>query len=114
MYRLSHLFLPFSLLIIALEIQIVCCCFQVFVNGEVYDVGTVKLYEANNTTTIVGIILGIVAALVAGALLALVVMMYFRKKKQGEEIRGEKNNKKVANMSITSLFGSVCLLSYVS
>lgn len=61
-------------------------------NREVYNVGTVGKYETNNTSTIVGIILGIVSALVIGAGLALVAMMYFRKKKQGEEIRGEKRH----------------------
>lgn len=57
---------------------------RVFVNGEVYDVGTVVNDETNNTTTIVGIILGIVAALVLGATLALAVMVYLRKKKTEE------------------------------
>lgn len=66
---------------------------QVFVNGEVYNVGTVGNYEINNITIIVGIILGIVAALVVGAGLALAVMMYFRKKKQGEEMRKIKSCK---------------------
>lgn len=64
-------------------------------NGEVYNVGTVVNDETNNTTTIVGIILGILAALVVGASLALAVMVYLRKKKTGEETRGEKKLKKL-------------------
>lgn len=53
---------------------------------DVYDVGTVGTDESNNTTVIVGIVLGIVGALVVGALLALVVMFHLRKKKIGEEL----------------------------
>uniref|UniRef100_A0A3P8UKG0 Macrophage-stimulating protein receptor n=1 Tax=Cynoglossus semilaevis TaxID=244447 RepID=A0A3P8UKG0_CYNSE len=52
---------------------------QVFVNGEAYDVGTVAYH--NNTTVIVGIVLGIIAALVLGAGLALVAMFQLKKKK---------------------------------
>lgn len=55
---------------------------QVFVNGEAYDVGTVAYH--NNTTVIVGIVLGIIAALVLGAGLALVAMFQLKKKKTGE------------------------------
>lgn len=76
-----------------------------FVNGEVYNVGTVVNDETNNTTTIVGIILGIVAALVVGASLALAVMVYLRKKKTGEETRGKKTTQKVADVNIPSLRG---------
>lgn len=64
-----------------------------FVNGEVYNVGIVVNDRTNNTTTIVGIILGILAALVVGASLALVVMVYLRKKKTGEETGGGKKSK---------------------
>lgn len=74
-------------------------------NGEVYNVGTVVNDETNNTTTIVGIILGIVAALVVGASLALAVMVYLRKKKTGEETRGKKTTQKVADVNIPSLRG---------
>lgn len=56
------------------------------VGWDVYDVGTVGTDESNNTTVIVGIVLGIVGALVVGALLALVVMFHLRKKKIGEEL----------------------------
>lgn len=76
-----------------------------FVNGEVYNVGTVVNDETNNTTTIVGIILGIVVALVVGASLALAVMFYLRKKKTGEETRGKKTTQKVADVNIPSLRG---------
>lgn len=81
-----------------------------FVNGEVYNVGTVGNYDTNNITIIVGIILGIVAALVVGAGLALAVMMYFRKKKQGEEMRGW-GNINVCSFELSVFTGSVCLLS---
>lgn len=81
-----------------------------FVNGEVYNVGTVVNDETNNTTTIVGIILGIVAALVLGATLALAVMVYLRKKKTGEETRGEKNNPKSCRCEHTFFKGTVPLL----
>lgn len=53
---------------------------------DVYDVGTVGNDDSNNTTVIVGIVLGILGALVVGAGLALVVMMHLRKKKIGEEL----------------------------
>lgn len=59
-------------------------------NGEAHDIGTVGIYKTNNTTTIVGIVMGIVAALVVGAGLALAVMIYLRKKKRGEETREKK------------------------
>lgn len=80
-----------------------------FVNGEVYNVGTVVNDETNNTTTIVGIILGIVAALVVGASLALAVMVYLRKKKTGEETRG-KNNAKSCRCEHNFFKGTVRLL----
>lgn len=57
------------------------------VSQEVYDVGTVVNDESNNTTVIVGIVLGIIAALVVGAGLALIVMIHLRKKKRGEKIQ---------------------------
>ncbi|XP_039971985.1 macrophage-stimulating protein receptor-like isoform X2 [Xiphias gladius] len=53
---------------------------RVFVNGEMFDVGTV-VYDDNNTV-IVGIVLGIIAALVVGAGLALIVMIHIKKKKR--------------------------------
>lgn len=53
---------------------------------DVYDVGTVGNDDSNNTTVIVGIVLGILGALVVGAGLALVVMFHLRKKKIGEEL----------------------------
>ncbi|KAM6927968.1 macrophage-stimulating protein receptor-like [Xenentodon cancila] len=55
---------------------------RVFVNGDVYDVGTVVYGNDNNPTAILGIVLGIIAALVVGAGLALAVMIYLRKKKR--------------------------------
>nr|XP_046239440.1 macrophage-stimulating protein receptor-like isoform X2 [Scatophagus argus] len=55
---------------------------RVYVNGEVYDVGTVVNDDSNNKSVIAGIVLGIIAALVAGAGLALIVMMHLRKKKR--------------------------------
>lgn len=107
---LSPLFLQFS----SLNIDSFASASKVFVNREVYNIGTVGLYETNNTTTIVGIILGIVAALVVGAGLALVVMMYFRKKKQGEEKKGGGSNTKRGKYEHTVFTGAVCLLSHVS
>lgn len=56
------------------------------VGWDVYDVGTVGNDDSNNTTVIVGIVLGILGALVVGASLALVVMNHLRKKKIGEEL----------------------------
>lgn len=55
---------------------------NVFVNGEVFDVGTVIISEGNTSTVIAGVVLGILAALVAGAGLALAVMIHLRKKKR--------------------------------
>ncbi|XP_041813694.1 macrophage-stimulating protein receptor-like isoform X2 [Chelmon rostratus] len=55
---------------------------RVFVNGEVYNVGTVVNDDSNNNTVIAGIVLGIIAALVVGAGLALIVMIHLRKKKR--------------------------------
>ncbi|KAG8007734.1 Hepatocyte growth factor receptor [Nibea albiflora] len=55
---------------------------KVFVNGMVYDVGTVANDDGNNITVIAGIVLGIIAALVVGAGLALLVMIHLRKKKR--------------------------------
>lgn len=81
-------------------------------NGEVYDVGTVMNDETNNTTTIVGIILGIVAALVVGASLALAVMVYLRKKKTGEETRGKKNNAKSCRCEYTFFKWTIRLLFF--
>ncbi|XP_070815962.1 macrophage-stimulating protein receptor-like isoform X1 [Chaetodon trifascialis] len=54
---------------------------RVFVNGKVYNVGTVVNDDSNNTV-IAGIVLGIIAALVVGAGLALIVMIHLRKKKR--------------------------------
>ncbi|TKS71313.1 Macrophage-stimulating protein receptor [Collichthys lucidus] len=55
---------------------------KVFVNGMVYDVGTVANDDGNNSTVIAGIVLGIIAALVAGAGLALLVMIHLKQKKR--------------------------------
>ncbi|XP_019214769.1 macrophage-stimulating protein receptor isoform X3 [Oreochromis niloticus] len=55
---------------------------RVFVNHEVYDVGTVLFDDSFNQNAIVGIVLGIIAALVVGAALALIVMIHLRKKKR--------------------------------
>lgn len=57
------------------------------VNGEVYNVGTVVNDDTNNSTVIVGIVLGIIAALVVGAGLALIVMIHLRKKKRGKNMQ---------------------------
>lgn len=57
---------------------------NVFVNGEVFDVGTVRINEGDNSTVIAGVVLGIFAALAAGAGLALGVMMHLRKKKRAD------------------------------
>lgn len=54
-----------------------------FVNGEVYNVGTVLLDDGDNSTVIAGVVLGIIAALVIGAGLALIVMIHLRNKKRG-------------------------------
>lgn len=53
-----------------------------FVNGEVYNVGTVLLDDGDNSTVIAGVVLGIIAALVIGAGLALIVMIHLRNKKR--------------------------------
>lgn len=58
-----------------------------YVNGEVYDVGTVANDDSNNNKVIAGIVLGIIAALVVGAGLALIVMIHLRRKKRGEKIQ---------------------------
>lgn len=55
---------------------------DVFVNGEVYNVGTVLLDDGDNSTVIAGVVLGIIAALVIGAGLALIVMIHLRNKKR--------------------------------
>ncbi|XP_019118524.2 macrophage-stimulating protein receptor isoform X4 [Larimichthys crocea] len=55
---------------------------KVFVNGMVYDVGTVANDDGNNSTVIAGIVLGIITALVVGAGLALLVMIHLRQKKR--------------------------------
>ncbi|XP_069000968.1 macrophage-stimulating protein receptor-like [Embiotoca jacksoni] len=55
---------------------------QVYVNGEVYNVGKVVNDDSNNNTVIAGIALGIIAALAVGAGLALIVMIHLRKKKR--------------------------------
>lgn len=55
--------------------------FQISINGEVHEVGTVVRVSNHY---MVGIVLGILAALVAGAVLAFVVMKHLRKKKKGE------------------------------
>lgn len=55
---------------------------DVFVNGEVTNVGTVLIKEGNDSTVIAGVVLGILAALVLGAGLALAVMIHLKKKKQ--------------------------------
>lgn len=52
--------------------------------------------ETKNTTTIVGVILGIIFALVVGASLALLVMIYLRRKKTGEQT---KKHKKAADVN---------------
>ncbi|CAL9704847.1 unnamed protein product [Knipowitschia caucasica] len=53
---------------------------NVIVNGEEHNVGTVLINEGNNSTVIVGVLLGILFALVVGALFALGVMKHLRKK----------------------------------
>lgn len=58
--------------------------FQISINGQVHNVGTVMRVSNHY---MVGIVLGILAALVAGAVLAFVVMKHLRKKKKGE-LRG--------------------------
>lgn len=65
--------------------------FQISINGQVHNVGTVVRVSNHY---MVGIVLGILAALVAGAVLAFVVMKHLRKKKKGEL------------PSVTSLLGS--------
>lgn len=55
--------------------------FQISINGQVHNVGTVVRVSNHY---MVGIVLGILAALVAGAVLAFVVMKHLRKKKKGE------------------------------
>ncbi|KAM9859691.1 macrophage-stimulating protein receptor-like isoform 2-T2 [Aulostomus maculatus] len=55
---------------------------KVFVNREAHNVGMVVYEKVNNTTVIVGIVLGIIGALVVGAGLALVVMFHLRRKKR--------------------------------
>lgn len=57
--------------------------FQVFVNGEVYDIGIVVFTK---NSYIVGIVLGIIAALGLGAALAYVVMAQKNKRKKGKSI----------------------------
>lgn len=54
--------------------------FQISINGQVHNVGTV-LRVSNHY--MVGVVMGILAALVAGAVLAFVVMKHLRKKKKG-------------------------------
>lgn len=54
--------------------------FQVSINGQVHNVGTVVRVSNHY---MVGIVLGILAALVAGAVLAFLVMKHLRKKKKG-------------------------------
>lgn len=56
-----------------------------FVNHDVYDMGTVLFDDSFNNNAIAGIVLGIIAALVVGAALALIVMINLRKKKRGEK-----------------------------
>lgn len=58
--------------------------FQVSVNGDVYNVGTI-VYSRNNF--IVGIVIGILAALALGAVLAYAVMTNLRKRNKGKLIR---------------------------
>lgn len=55
---------------------------RVFVNHDVYDMGTVLFDDSFNNNAIAGIVLGIFAALVVGAALALIVMINLRKKKR--------------------------------
>uniref|UniRef100_A0A7N8X8P3 receptor protein-tyrosine kinase n=1 Tax=Mastacembelus armatus TaxID=205130 RepID=A0A7N8X8P3_9TELE len=55
---------------------------KVFVNGDVYDVGTVVCDYRNNHSVIAGIALCIIAALIVGAGLALFVMVRIKKKKR--------------------------------
>lgn len=54
--------------------------FQISINGQVHNVGTVVRVSNHY---MVGIVLGILAALVAGAVLAFLVMKHLRKKKKG-------------------------------
>lgn len=54
--------------------------FQISINGQVHNVGTVVKVSNHY---MVGIVLGILAALVAGAVLAFLVMKHLRKKKKG-------------------------------
>lgn len=54
--------------------------FQISINGQVHNVGTVVRV---NNHYMMGIALGILAALIAGAVLAFVVMKHLRKKKKG-------------------------------
>lgn len=55
--------------------------FEISINGQVHNVGTVVRVSNHY---MVGIVLGILAALVAGAALAFAVMKHLRKKKKGE------------------------------
>lgn len=56
------------------------CFYQISINGQIHNVGTVVRV---NNHYMVGIVLGILAALVAGAVLAFMVMKHQRKKKKG-------------------------------
>lgn len=72
-----------ALIIIKLPLSFFCLwtlIFQISINGQVHNVGTVVRVSNHY---MVGIVLGILAALVAGAVLAFLVMKHLRKKKKG-------------------------------